>query len=256
VSTEALTVENDNLSIAWATAMLRLLDKGIEELSPLVVTILMDGDEPKETAEIRQALDEELELHGFSSCATTANTIFPKSLWVPSAGYPLLFERYTRILPQLKQCREKNRCPNQHGLYFERMVAHGAGKVNQLQHIIETYKGGNHRRSALQVSILDPAQDHTHSRQRGFPCLQQVGFAPGADGLTVTGYYPTQNIFDRAYGNYLGLCRLGLFMAHELNLKLVRLNCFVGVGKLEKVNKGELNEFAATLRQFTVSNGT
>ena len=35
----------------------------------------------------------------------------------------------------------------------------------------------------------------------------------------MTGFYATQYVVERAYGNYLGLCRLGEFMAHEMGLK-------------------------------------
>ena len=46
-------------------------------------------------------------------------------------------------------------------------------------------------------------------------------------GLAVTGFYPTQYMFERAYGNYLGLCRLGNFMAHEMELRLSQVVCIV-----------------------------
>ena len=63
--------------------------------------------------------------------------------------------------------------------------------VNQLDHIIDTFRRGNHRRSALQVSIFDPTRDHKHCRQLGFPCLHQVAFLPETNTLTITGYYAT-----------------------------------------------------------------
>ena len=56
-------------------------------------------------------------------------------------------------------------------------------------------------------------------------------------GLVVNAFYATQQLFDKAYGNYLGLARLGAFMAHEMRLPLVRLNVFAGVAKLERIAK-------------------
>jgi hypothetical protein len=247
VSIEAKTVESDNLSIAWATAMMRLLDKGVEELTPLTVTIRPDDDTPLEIPDIRNALDEELKKRKLFSCATTASTIFPQSLWRPGIDRTILYKRYKAILPLMRKHKA-----NHHGMYFERMISYGKEEKNQLEHVISTYRdSGNHRRSALQLCILDPSQDHSNSRQRGFPCLQQVGFAHGEGGLIVSGYYPTQNIFDRAYGNYLGLYRLGQFVAHELDLKLVRVTCFSSVGKIGRANKSELANLAATLRVLT-----
>ena len=47
----------------------------------------------------------------------------------------------------------------------------------------------------------------------------------GDDSLAVTGFYAKQHMFERAYGNYLGLCHLGRFMAHEMGLTLSQVVC-------------------------------
>jgi thymidylate synthase len=96
---------------------------------------------------------------------------------------------------------------------------------NQLQHVIDTFKRGNKRRSALQASIFNPHVDHTHQPRQGFPCMQHVHFMPEDDGLIITGVYATQYIFEKAYGNYLGLYHLGKFMAHEMGMKLLQVRC-------------------------------
>jgi hypothetical protein len=51
--------------------------------------------------------------------------------------------------------------------------------------------------------------------------------------MAVNGFYAMQYLFERAYGNYLGLCRLGNFVAHELGLELVQMNCMIGIGKVD-----------------------
>ena len=86
---------------------------------------------------------------------------------------------------------------------------------------------------------FDPGRDHVASAQLGFPCLQQVSFEPTAAGLVVNAFYATQQIFDKAYGNYLGLAQLGAFMAHEMAMPLARLNVMVGVAKLERITKSD-----------------
>lgn len=164
------------------------------------------------------------------------------------------------MLPTIKKADPRNR----NGTYFERMIAFGSdpgesdsGKINQLEHIISTYtERGNHRRSALQASIFDPAKDHTHQRQRGFPCLHQVSFIPlENDKLAVTGFYATQYLFEKAYGNYLGLHNLGRFMAHELGLELAQLNCIASVVKRGDPTKGSLESLAAELRTILGESG-
>ena len=75
----------------------------------------------------------------------------------------------------------------------------------------------------------------------GFPCLQQVSFThDNANGLIINAFYPTQYVFDRAYGNFLGLCRLGAFMAAYIQLNVVRFNCFIATPQIGKPTKSVL----------------
>ena len=92
--------------------------------------------------------------------------------------------------------------------------------------------------------------DHTNQRQRGFPCLHQVAFSPLGQGrLAVTGFYGTQHIFRRGYGNYIGLCELGQFMARGLGLQLSRVTCIAAVAELG-VQKQAIEALAISLRQI------
>jgi hypothetical protein len=50
-------------------------------------------------------------------------------------------------------------------------------------------------------------------------------------------FYATQQLYDKAYGNWLGLCQLRHFMAHQMGLTFARLNCFTGIEKLERISK-------------------
>ena len=53
-------------------------------------------------------------------------------------------------------------------------------------------------------------------------------------GLSITGYYATQYVVERAYGNYLGLCRIGRFMAHEMGLRFDQMTCIATPVKLDR----------------------
>ena len=122
--------------------------------------------------------------------------------------------------------------------YFNRLINFGEvdNPINQLEFIINTWSRKNHRHSALQAAIFDPKIDHSHQRQLGFPCLQHVVFhydgVNGCNGLSIIGFYANQLLFEKAYGNYLGLFRLGKFMASEMKLKLVRVICISTNAKL------------------------
>ena len=221
-----LTIVEDNLSVAWAKALCSVVDSG--EVSPLTVVIRgFSNGVPQEVGSIRQLLDDALSADAKRlSCHEVSNTIFPDSLWNPQAHRDQLYERYRRIMPRVLRDRR-----NRHGVYFQRMISYGhdakyQGGVNQLEKIIQAWHRGVRRRSAFQVAIFDPRRDNYNQPMRGFPCLQQVAFAQqGSDGLSVTGFYATQYIFERAYGNYLGLCRLGRFMAQEMGKQLTQVAC-------------------------------
>jgi len=75
--------------------------------------------------------------------------------------------------------------------------------------------------------------------QLQFPCLQHVSFEPTKEGLVINAFYATQQLFVKAYGNYVGLTQLGAFMAHEMQMKLIRMNVIIGVAKFERISKSD-----------------
>ncbi len=251
----AIIIEETNLSVAWGKAFVEVFEAN--EIAPLVVVIKgLSNSEPPEIPAIRTKLDDALskKANGLT-CHTVANTIFPLTYWNPGRHRKCLYNRYLKALPRILTHRS-----NCYGVYFQRLISYGksdtrAESVNQLEHIISTWKRGNHRRSALQASLMDPTEDHTHQRQRGFPCLQQVAFAPAKDGgLSVTGFYAKQYMFRRAYGNYLGLCRLGRFMAAEMGLTLSKVICIATPAARDGTKKSLRNLYDSVRKALTHSN--
>jgi thymidylate synthase len=266
-SNQPQIIEESNMSHAWGRVLLHVLDNSKQNLAPLMVSITGFADGlPIEDIAIRQALDTILPTKEKKySSKVTALTIFPHDAWVRHGKLPVReFSNWylEHFFPRM-QARDSH---NNRGTYFERMVrfqgskkgkdgAIGLQQTNQLDHIATIWKrdrakGASPRHSALQASIFDPAKDHTGGKMLGFPCLQQVSFSyDNNDQLAVNAYYPTQYIMDRAYGNYLGLCHLGQFMAQDMGLKMVRLNCFIGLPEIgTKWTKAELKPLAALVR--------
>lgn len=242
-------VADANLSFAWGRTLLHALERGRDELAPMVIVIDgFEGDFPQEAPVIRAALDDTLDQLGRRSVATTANTIFPEGMWMRSDNRDDLYGRYQRILPRLRRMPGNN-----YGTYFERLISWGASAesdpVNQLEHIIAAYESGVRRRTALQASVFDPRRDQTRQPLRGFPCLEHVTFGPiRGVNLEVTGFYATQYIVDRAYGNYLGLAELGRFVAVELGLQLTKVTCVASVGQLG-VTKSSVADLATVVAE-------
>ena len=234
-------VEEPGVSLSWGRALQRVARPGRKELAPLTVAITGVDEEGvlHEDPGIREALDRLLASRRGPSVETVANTIFPESLWNRDRPRSLLFARYKRIIQRVRNVRQ-----NRHGVYFERMIANGPeGSENQLDFGLATYgKRRGVRRSVLQVGVFDPHQDHSTAAMRGFPCLQQLSFVPDKSGnLSVNAFYATQYMVARAYGNYVGLCRLGCFVAQELGLTLTRVTCHLGLAELD-ANKSALKE--------------
>lgn len=226
-------IEADNLSVAWGMAIQLVGERGRDEIAPLVVSVT--GFSPEghhaEEATIREALDTLLRQRECESVETVANTIFPISLWNPAAPRQQLFDRYGRIAARVHRASRKNI----RGRYFDRIIDSGAeGNQNQLEFIIGAYRARTGvRRSILQVAVFDPRKDHTPAARLGFPCLQHVTFAPTSEGLSVNAFYATQYMVEKAYGNYVGLCHLGRFVAHELEIPLARVTCYAGIAELD-----------------------
>lgn len=241
-------IEDSNLSSAWGRAFLTAASATSATTAPMVISIAgFDSEIPEENPVIRLAVDELLARTGMNSVRVSAMTIFPWEFWVrrdrpDSESFCKLCT--DRLAPRLKATDARNRL----GIYFERMMAFNGIKgqemrvVNQLQFVIDLLKRGRMpRRSALQLACFDPAKDHTGQPVRGFPCLQQVSITHDGDNeLAIHALYPTQYIFDRAYGNYLGLCHLGAFIAHQVGMRFSRLNCFVGWPERGDVTKRQL----------------
>lgn len=238
-------IEDDNLSIAWARALRLAAARGRSEVAPLIVSITgFDASGAfREDDSIRSALGTVLATKNHQSVDTVASTIFPASLWNPARHRQDLFARYQRISRRVRHASREN----SRGIYFERMIQGGAnGRENQLEWIIKNYQSRRGvRRSALQVAIFDPKQDHSASALIGFPCLQHVTFAPTKAGLCMNAFYATQFLVERAYGNYVGLCRLGRFVAHELKRPLVKMTCFTGIAQCDE-SKADIRTLLAT----------
>lgn len=232
-------IAEDNLSFAWGRAFLRMMSPDSSH-APLTLTVegFSEDGFPMEHPGMRSAVDKALSINNFLTVDKTAFTIFPNDNWEyfgrpPHANFGSTFRR--RIFPFMHRMDRRNRS----GTYFQRMVAFGAeiekGELegeytDQIEKILTFWKRpGSHRRSAFQLACFDPNKDHHLKPRSGFPCLQQVSLSydTHSRGLAITGFYPSEFIFDRGYGNYLGLCHLGRYLAINMGLKLIRMNCVI-----------------------------
>jgi hypothetical protein len=235
-----MVIEGHSVSEAYARMLLQILAHSGSEIAPLVLSVDGFGADYgiPEDAQVRAEMDKLLAAKGKRDVEDVAFTIFPQRLWQMAQGSRAkLFEFYKMAFPFY---RAQNRQSNGRGLYFERLTMYGRGPCdgNQLEWILSQYESRpGVRRSMWQATTFDPGRDHDATAQLGFPCLQHVSFVPTKAGLVANAFYATQQVFDKAYGNYLGLAQLSAFMAQQMKLPLARLNVTVGVAKLERISK-------------------
>ena len=236
-------IVDDNLSRAWAKIIQHIQQHPQNEITPLILSLtgFDHNGQPNEIEGFSNELNNLLIQRNFRKVEDVANTIFPKILWQTCGNdRHKLYNRYSKVFENNKAYnpRENNR-----GSYFERLINYGNedNKINQLEWIISQQNSRKGvRRSMLQASIFDPYKDHVATAQLQFPCMQHMSFEPTEDGLVVNAFYATQQLFIKAYGNYLGIAQLGAFMAHEMNIPLFKVNVFVGIAKLEKTPKNDV----------------
>lgn len=242
--------ETTSIGEAWSRAFLELCEPSTRELSPFLVSISMGQDgRPRENLALRAAIDDCLEESGFDNIEKVAKSIFPHPLWSRANGdRQSFFKSYKDSLPDYVAMEPTK---NKLGIYFARLVGFGINHKtgddekhlpsatlekggNQLEFIINALKP-RAQRMALQAAIFDPVRDQKAAR-RSFPCLQQVAFVPDSKRktLSLNAFYPLQSLYVKAYGNWLGLCRLGEFVASQADpaLRFERLNCYAGIQQI------------------------
>lgn len=233
-------IDEPDLSAAWGRAVLHAIEHPGADVSPLVLSVtgFDESGLPPETQAVRQELDQLLLAKKMRNVEDVAFTIFPERLWkIANGDRRALFNMYRDAFPRYQAMNPRD---NRRGLYFERLTAFGRGPCdgNQLEWILSQFGGREGvRRSMFQASVFDPARDHVADAQLQFPCMQHVSFEPTKAGLVVNAFYATQQLFVKAYGNYLGIAQLGAFMAHEMHMPLFRINVIVGVAKFERISK-------------------
>lgn len=264
---EPVVISDTNLSSVWARMLLHAIDQPGTEISPLTISLtgFSISNPIPEIASVRTALDKLLKKRDDFSVATVANTIFPQSVWrIADGNRALLYEEYIEALPRYAGLEPMNR----DGTYFSRLIAFDrdarTGKRlpgltgvphdgNQLEFVIDMLQKGKVRRdSAFQASIFDPTRDHSTAPYKVFPCMQHVTFIRlDGGGLALNAFYATQQIVRKAYGNLLGLCRLGHFVAEATGLSFERLSVFVGCEKIGGISKtgSELAAIIAAARK-------
>lgn len=154
-----------------------------------------------------------------------AYTIFPYKQYKGKGTANELYKKYIdRFYPWAIR-----RANNRWGTYFYRMIHYEQNNniQNQLDNII---KAINNRTNLLRASytIQIPYPGSETIRPRGGPCLNYLAIQilpKPINKLGLLAIYRNHEFFERAYGNYLGLCNLIKFISEETGFLPGPLTC-------------------------------
>lgn len=224
-----------NISEGWLAAV-RMLDRvSSYKTIHLVLRIL---DPAAEDPTIRTAAQQLIDDHNAKSKAkdekpdidTTRNTIFPASYARRTDGPAELAayyrERYTKAgllgFPD-----------NKYGTYFGRVVAYPRADddppADQLTETVRKLKvelkSGSNKSSRYEINIFNERKD---TRSTSFPCLAHLSVHMHERKLHMQAIYRNEFLVGRAYGNYLGLGELQVYIAAQVGLQVGELLMTLG----------------------------
>ena len=246
-----LVIYGDNLSEAWARTVVAVSAAHGKHKAFHVVTRI--SDPTAEDARIREMADGILAERDMAPISTVANTLFPHALARRTPDPEALGRRYMDLLPMLQHLDREN-C---RGTYFERLVNYETttGRLNQLAELIRRLKqelavrtksrtGPKSARYEVpmeQLSANLPVSEAEHDTNPiGFPCLTLLSFQLDDDQLHVLAHYRSHYLFQRAYGNYLAVCRLLCYVCGQTGLAPGQVTIVAGYAKVDQHRTGSV----------------
>lgn len=184
-----------------------------------------------------ESLDTKLEEAERIPCRHVATTIFPDGLWrgaTKRGGPERLFDRYNCEGGFYDRLAKRRQATDHHdwGTYFQRLSSpsFGSGGVCQLKAAINALRDWKNKpRGAVHLHTATSADS---IRPRGGPCLQIVTLhaqpSGGSHQLCACALYRNHDFFEKALGNYLGLCNLLRFLSDATRMEAGELHIISG----------------------------
>ncbi|WP_313164658.1 hypothetical protein [Sedimentibacter sp.] len=154
-----------------------------------------------------------------------AYTIFPYGFYEINRDSDKLYENYWRFFKHARKAKNRG-----WGTYFERMIRYPGkkGNIDQLGTIIKSI---NNRSRDLKAAytIIIPKPGTENTRPLGSPCLNYIAIRtePSNTGriINLLVVYRNHDFLKRAYGNYLGLCKLLEYISVETGSNIGKVTC-------------------------------
>lgn len=266
-------IEAETISEAWLRAVEHLVaDHG------KAVNLAVASSAPTENPAIRAEFDAFLRDRRKAGTRvyqinTVANTLFPAALYQHNRD-----DARERLYALHEEAQSVHGRRSQSENYFDRLVNWPGpdGPVNQLELLVQRLKGqlatSAPKSSVYEAGVSHPsdtplASEESHEssspdgelrihapgidkRFIGFPCLSHISVTLDHGTLIVSALYRNQHFIDRAYGNYLGLARIGEFLAQEVDCKLGEILCLATHAdvQIDKYGREALNHLTKVCR--------
>lgn len=167
-----------------------------------------------------------------------AYTIFPYGFYDLNRDAEKLYKNYWRFFKHTRRSEHSG-----WGTYFERMIRYPGEKseVDQLGNIIKSINNRS-RNSKAAYTIIIPKPGSENIKPLGSPCLNYLAIRtePSNESriINLLAVYRNHDFLERAYGNYLGLCKLLEYIANETGSNVGKVTCisshaFVGKFKID-----------------------
>ncbi|WP_063803485.1 MULTISPECIES: hypothetical protein [Streptomyces] len=241
----SFTVAERDVTQAWVAACNKLDRKDNPGRTGLH-TVVRIAEPTRDDPVFRAELDRLRTALGLWPLETVASTLFPAALAARTASAGELAERYRRMYPAIK------RYPGNHrGTYFGRLVFYPAASkdsVDQLGTVISRLRAqaaGTKIAAGYEIDLAATADTeagadllvHTAGKDNsyiGFPCLSHLSLQLDRDQrVHAAALYRSHFMFERAYGNYLGLGRLLAYIAKQAGLACGTLTVVAGHARLD-----------------------
>lgn len=246
-------VEGPDVTRAWIAAC-NALDRRDNPSRTGFHTVVRIADPTADDSGFRAELDRVRAGQRHEPIETVANTLFPARLAAQCATHEKLTARYRAMYQRVRGFPGNHR-----GTYFGRLVDYPAPNgegIDQLAKVIDRLRqqaaGKGAMTAAYEIDIVHPrdaeaaaghgaaatdALVHAPDRDnlfRGFPCLSHCSFQLDRSGAVhAVALYRYHYMFERAYGNYLGLGRLLAYIADRAGLRRGVLTVIAGHAQLD-----------------------
>lgn len=241
-----------NFGTAWKTAVRFLLEQPQNHTHNLVVTI---DDISGFDTNIHNKYEQFCLSQKTLTPKQVSDTIFPETAF-RGRTRDQMFTSYNKVNGLFEKLRAKERAAGKSswGTYFRRMTHYPSldkrGRrifVNQLKLIIDAMaERTSVNKASFTISTIVPGPDT--KRSRGAACLNylavQLDSNPRCASLLAV--YRNHNFFDKAYGNYWGLCKLLDFICSETGFASAGITCISSHANVDR-NIVDLKNFLGTL---------